>query len=55
MPRRKGPKSKLKVFRNIGILEEDYKRILKEDRISKKGIAVIISQALNVYLSTTSK
>lgn len=49
MARRKGLKSKLKVFRNIGIHEADYKRILEEDRTSRKGIAVIVGEALDEY------
>lgn len=49
MPRRKLPKSQLKVFRSVGLLKSDYLRILEEDKVSGEGIAVIVTKALNGY------
>lgn len=51
MARRKLPKAQRKVFRNIGIIEADYKRILVEDKVTSKGIAVIVSEALDEYFA----
>lgn len=55
MTRRKLPESQLKKFRTIGIHENDYARILKEEKATNQGIANIITGALDQYLDQKRK
>lgn len=55
MSRRKMLESQLKKFRTIGIMEDDYKRILKEEKRTRLGIANIFNLALTAYLTPSYK
>jgi hypothetical protein len=55
MTRRKLKESQKRVYRNIGILAQDYERILTEDKRTGKGIAVIVAESLNHYFIKNNK